>query len=123
MPFNVTKVGPEILNVKRRLSALTQVDLANRTGVCQSRISLYETKKINLNKDEQKSIEKVLGPITWRVNDLNSSEDNFRMPREEIYEESYNKWLAKEKGLKIIYGDDDGITPPKLVPLDYKEDE
>ena len=77
MFLNGFEFNPYVLNTKRRLCGYTQVELANRCGLHQSRISLIESNDANPSEDEKKKIEAVLGEIIWKDITVNDGDNGY----------------------------------------------
>ena len=108
------------LRTMRFFANINQAMLSQETGIHQSKLSLAENGLTKLNEGEKMKIVSVLGgKVDWKQTE-NQNKDYNMVPQKEYPdpEEAYNRWLRKEKGLKIVYGDPDTNEPPKLVPAD-----
>jgi len=101
------------LKVKRRYLDMTQMQLANRTGINISRISMFETGQITLNERDKMKISTVMGKIDWEATEKNQCD--FAMPKVD-----YQK--SKGQGLKLRRLKNAGLEKPEVIWAGEEED-
>ena len=121
MFLNGHELNPYLLNTKRRLCGYTQVQLANRCAVHQSRISLIESNDAIRKDKDKKKIESFLGKIIWEnltVNDgVGGYGGGYDMNPKEISGDP-------EVGIKVrINKNPDTLPCPKVLHIGAEEDQ